>query len=114
MEDGRHRPSHHESFVPIDQNPRQQYDSDARASSLRASVCPGEPMKTRLVATLAVLVFLALSQSAHAQWSSDPAVNLPLADTPGADQVQPKVRALPNNQWWVSWFDSDPNSPPPA
>jgi hypothetical protein len=55
-----------------------------------------------------------LGATAWAQWSSDPATNLALADNnDGADQVQPKVRPLPNHGWYVSWFDADPNSPPP-
>ena len=53
-------------------------------------------------------------QSAWGQWSSNPATNLALADKVNNDQVQPKVKPLPNNQWYVSWFDADPNSPPPV
>ena len=53
--------------------------------------------------------------AAWAQWSTDPAKNLALADKGnGNDQVQPKVRPLSNNGWYVSWFDADPNSPPPV
>jgi hypothetical protein len=62
-----------------------------------------------------VLMFsLLLGSNAWAQWSSDPAKNLALADKLGADQVQPKVKPLPNGGWYVSWFDADPNSPPPV
>ena len=50
---------------------------------------------------------------AWAQWSSDPSKNLALSDIPGADQVQPKVLPLPNNSWYVSWFNNNPNDPPP-
>lgn len=57
------------------------------------------------------LVFL---QPAWGQWSSNPSRNLALADRRGNDQVQPKVRPLPNGQWYVSWFDSDPSSSPPV
>ena len=32
---------------------------------------------------------------------------------PGADQVQPKTAALPNNSWYVSWFNNNPNDLPP-
>ena len=64
-----------------------------------------------------VVVFvlgLTLASAAWAQWSSDPAKNLALADRGnGNDQVQPKVRPLSNNGWYVSWFDANPNSPPP-
>ncbi len=70
-------------------------------------------MKSRLVLAV-VVVCLAMAQAGWAQWSSNPAINLPLADKPNNDQVQPKLKALPNNQWYVSWFDSDPSSPPPV
>jgi hypothetical protein len=62
-----------------------------------------------------LLLSIVLASNAWAQWSSDPSKNLPLADaSDGADQVQPKVKPLPNRSWYVSWFDSDPNSPPPV
>ena len=51
--------------------------------------------------------------AAWAQWSSDPSKNLALSDIPGADQVQPKMLPLPNNSWYVSWFNNNPNDPPP-
>jgi hypothetical protein len=70
-------------------------------------------MKSKM-ALVAVLVCLTVVQAAWAQWSPDPSINLPLADKLNNDQVQPKVRPLPNNQWYVSWFDADPNSPPPV
>jgi len=54
-----------------------------------------------------------LSSAAWAQWSSDPSKNLALSDISGADQVQPKVLPLPNNSWYVSWFNNNPNDPPP-
>src|SRR5271157_3315898 len=54
-----------------------------------------------------------LSTAAWAQWSSDPSKNLALSDISGADQVQPKVLPLPNNTWYVSWFNNNPNDPPP-
>ncbi len=58
---------------------------------------------------------IALSAAALAQWSSNPAVNLPLADNNnGSDQVQPKLVPLQNGGWYVSWFDADPASPPPV
>ncbi len=73
-------------------------------------------MKTKLVSLVVLLacVCIMTGQSAWAQWSSNPAVNLPLSDEVGSDQVQPKVKPLPNGQWYVSWFDADPNSPPPV
>ncbi len=54
-----------------------------------------------------------LSTAAWAQWSSDPNQNLALSNISGADQVQPKVLPLPNNSWYVSWFNNNPNDPPP-
>jgi len=71
-------------------------------------------MKNKLVLLAAFLLLFTPVQAAWGQWSSDPFTNLPLADKSGNDQVQPKVRALPNNQWYVSWFDADPNTPPPV
>ncbi len=66
--------------------------------------------------SVAVAVFaLTCSAAGFAQWSSDPALNLALADNPnGSDQVQPKLVPLKNYGWCVSWFDSNPFSPPPV
>ncbi len=61
-----------------------------------------------------LIISMGCAQGAWAQWSSNPSMNLALADKVNNDQVQPKIRALPNNQWFVSWFDADPNSPPPV
>jgi hypothetical protein len=63
----------------------------------------------------AVIVGLAftITGCAWAQWSSDPNQNLALSTMPNADQVQPKALALPNNNWYVSWFNNNgaiPNS----
>jgi len=72
-------------------------------------------MKRTFICIAALLVCLAVVPSASAQWSSDPAQNLPLADNNnGSDQVQPKVRALSNGDWYVSWFDADPSDPNPG
>src|SRR6516164_8566720 len=60
-----------------------------------------------------VVVIVILASAAWAQWSSDPMQNLALSNIPGADQVQPKVLPLPNNSWYVSWFNNNPNDPPP-
>jgi hypothetical protein len=61
-----------------------------------------------------LMLSMILGSNAWAQWSSDPSKNLALADNnDGADQVQPKVKPLPDHGWYVSWFDDDPNSPPP-
>ena len=67
-------------------------------------------MKYVIFCLAAVIIF---SGAAWAQWSSDPSQNLALSNTPGADQVQPKVLPLPNNSWYVSWFNANPNDPPP-
>jgi hypothetical protein len=71
-------------------------------------------MRSRTWSAAPVLVCLAIAP-AWGQWSSDPSVNLPLADRAnGSDQVQPKLEALPDGSFWVSWFDSNPDSPPPV
>jgi hypothetical protein len=54
---------------------------------------------------LACLLVLIVASTAHAQWSSDPAVNLPVADNAG-DQVQPKVAPTSDGGCYVSWFDN--------
>jgi hypothetical protein len=41
----------------------------------------------------------------HAQWSSDPANNLVIADG-GNEQVQPKIVATADGGFYVSWFDN--------
>ncbi len=73
-------------------------------------------MKLRLqpyfVAALFVLA-LTFTTAAWAQWSSDPNQNLALSDIPNADQVQPKVVPLADNGFFVSWFNANPNDPPP-
>lgn len=71
-------------------------------------------MKNRVAVIAVVVMCFGIMQSAWAQWSSDAGTNLALADKLNNDQVQPKLKPLPNNQWYVSWFDSDPNSPPPV
>lgn len=71
-------------------------------------------MRIRLALLAVLIACFTFAQVAWAQWSSDPSMNLALADKLNNDQVQPKVRPLPNDQWYVSWFDADPNSPPPV
>ena len=70
-------------------------------------------MKNWTVGCCMVLIAgLILTSTALAQWPSDPSVNLALAN--GAnDQVQPKLLALPNGSWYLSWFDNNPNGKPP-
>jgi len=72
-------------------------------------------MKNAFRSAAIALLTLVFSATAFAQWSSNPAVNLPLADDAnGSDQVQPKIVPLQNNGWYVSWFDANPDSPPPV
>jgi hypothetical protein len=72
-------------------------------------------MKHVIRYALVLMLSLVVGANAWAQWSSDPSKNLALADNnDGADQVQPKVKPLPDHGWYVSWFDADPNSPPPV
>ena len=67
-------------------------------------------MKSAIRCVVAIVI---LASAAWAQWSSDPNQNLALSNIPGADQVQPKVLPLPNDTWYVSWFNNNPNDPPP-
>lgn len=71
-------------------------------------------MRNRTHSALIVAVAFVFTSTACAQWSGDPLKNLALSDKADNDQVQPKVRPLSNGGWYVSWFDSDPNNPPPV
>ena len=63
--------------------------------------------------TLLLFVFaLTLASSAWAQWFSDPSQNLDLSNIAGADQVQPELLPLPNNNWYVSWFEQQSQRSP--
>ncbi|MFM9996467.1 MAG: hypothetical protein ACKVU4_11785 [Phycisphaerales bacterium] len=53
----------------------------------------------------AVAAMLSAAAPALAQWSTNPGVNLPLANLPG-EQVQPKVRPRTDGGVYVSWFDN--------
>ncbi|MEO8725973.1 MAG: hypothetical protein ABI383_07580 [Acidobacteriaceae bacterium] len=68
---------------------------------------------TKYAAAAIFVLGLTLSASAWAQWSSDANQNLALSDIAGADQVQPKLAPLPDSSWYVSWFNANPNDPPP-
>ena len=57
--------------------------------------------RTRLLICLLVLLVASIS---HAHWSSDPIVNLPVADAAGT-QVQPKVAPTSDGGCYISWFD---------
>ncbi len=52
-----------------------------------------------------VLLVLVLASVSHAQWSSDSAVNLTVADATG-DQVQVKVAPTADGGCYLSWLDS--------
>jgi hypothetical protein len=72
-------------------------------------------MKLGIRCAVVFSLSLMLSSNAWSQWSSDPSKNLALANkNDGADQVQPKVKPLPRGGWYVSWFDSDPQTLPPV
>lgn len=71
-------------------------------------------MKNKSV-LFAVLICLAFAPAAWGQWSSDPSLNLPLADNNnGSDQVQPKLVPYGIDGGYVSWFDANPATPPPV
>lgn len=60
----------------------------------------------RNAASRFVILLAALSSmAAHAQWSSDPASNLVIADRSN-EQVQPKLAATADGGFYVSWFDN--------
>jgi hypothetical protein len=63
--------------------------------------------------SLPFVVVVAFAMTAWAQWSNDPMQNLPLSDIPNADQIQPKVIPLSDSGFFVSWFNNNPNDPPP-
>ncbi|MDP6369284.1 MAG: hypothetical protein QF615_06720, partial [Planctomycetota bacterium] len=50
------------------------------------------------------MVLALASPQGQGQWSSDPALNLSLADSAG-DQVQAKLVARADGGAYVSWFD---------
>ena len=70
-------------------------------------------MKSPSVWFAVFVLLLSLCTAAWGQWSADASQNLALAAKGnGNDQVQPKVKPLPNGGWYVSWFDADPSAPP--
>jgi hypothetical protein len=70
-------------------------------------------MKMRLGVCAGLLGFLAIGETAWGQWSPDPAKNLNLAGRVNNDQVQPKLIPLKDDDWYLSYFDANPNDPPP-
>ncbi|MBP7748384.1 MAG: hypothetical protein KA383_19890 [Phycisphaerae bacterium] len=61
------------------------------------------PVQRVMAAVACAAVGLAVP--ATAQWSSDPSVNLAIADRT-ADQVQPKIRSTSDGGCYISWFDN--------
>lgn len=51
-----------------------------------------------------LVVFCAAALIAHAQWSSNPVTNQPIADLSG-DQAVPKLAATLDGGAWIAWFD---------
>ncbi|MGO9125189.1 MAG: hypothetical protein ACLP6G_09905 [Terriglobales bacterium] len=62
----------------------------------------------RIRCCIVLVAGIALTSTAWAQWPSDPTVNLALTNGAG-DHVQPKLLALPNGNWYLSWFDNPAN-----
>ena len=60
--------------------------------------------RTQLV-LLGALALTMAGATAFAQWPTDPAAPLVLADRSGP-QVQPKIAVIPTGGFYVSWFDS--------
>jgi hypothetical protein len=58
----------------------------------------------RISSTFGLLAALVVNP-AFAQWSSDPAVNLSIADRSG-EQVQPKIVPTADGGFYISWFDN--------
>jgi hypothetical protein len=54
---------------------------------------------------LAAFFLTALPAAVHAQWSSDPADNLVIADGDN-EQVQPKIVPTADGGFYISWFDN--------
>ena len=70
-------------------------------------------MKNKLA--LVIIIGCLCAPAAWGQWSSNPFLNLPLADNNnGSDQVQPKIVSFGDAGGYVSWFDANPDSPPPV
>ncbi len=60
----------------------------------------------RLCVSALVTVLVCMSAPASAQWSSDPAQNLVLADRPGGEHVQPKIVPRADGGYYVSRLDN--------
>jgi hypothetical protein len=51
------------------------------------------------------LIAILTAATAHAQWSSNPAANLAIADVNG-DQAVPRIAASGDGSTWMAWFDN--------
>ncbi len=60
--------------------------------------------KLRTMKKLLTVLFLLISISSFAQWSSDPAVNLTISDLSG-EQVLPKIAMTSDGGCYIGWFD---------
>ena len=58
-----------------------------------------------------LFIFVLLAGTVHGQWSTDPLTNVVIDDSSG-EQVQPKIVAVPDGGYYVSWYDSDPSGTP--
>ncbi len=57
------------------------------------------------ILSLLILISGIFSGTVFAEWSADPAVNLPLGDGPG-DQVVPHLTINPDNSCYTGWYDT--------
>src|SRR5215210_6462937 len=62
-------------------------------------------IRSIIVAAAAGLTLSLIVRHAGAQWSSDPAVNLPLANMSNS-QEQAKIRRTSDDGAYVSWYDN--------
>lgn len=68
---------------------------------------------TRRLSSATLTLALCLCANAWSQWSADPQQNPPVANVPGAAQVQPKIALRADGQWWISWLALHPQGTPP-
>lgn len=75
--------------------------------AIRGRGYDGAMSTDRLHRTLPLLslVAIALALPARAQWSSNPATNLAIADVNG-DQAVPRIAASGDGSTWMAWFDN--------
>ena len=68
---------------------------------------------SRHLSSATLTLALCLCANAWGQWSADPQNNSPVANVPGAAQVQPQIAARANGEWWISWLALHPQGTPP-